>query len=487
MPHHSDGDEKNLESKPDIVVLGYGSCLTSEQEIRPPSYAQCVAPIEVKTQKNLAVTTHRIQLAVYARECFVQQPNRRFVYGLLLTEKTVQLYQFDRGGSLYSRAYNIGTEANTFVRIICAISGTDERQVGLDPRIFWNGKKRYFDNLGKGNKRYEILNPDRPFQRLAIRGRGTTAWHIKDNEKGEKLFLKLSWKAVGRRAEWLFLDEIRKAGLKHVGSMEEHGELEKLSSLRHGIALRSNRRGTDIDVADRQYYWVTQPFYGPPIDEFASVLELFQALYDAIIGTKELTSIGILHRDISPRNILLDRRGLGTFGILIDFDMAAKIDRTESGVHTDFRTGTRAFQSLKVLSGRGNHEPLDELESCFYCYSWIVLSYDEPHRRKQVLPEFLIRWQSEDIAVAIQAKLQFIGDTNLGSAISPGMGNRALLLFLKLQHFFRTVNENLRRELQMAISKIREDESSSSERVRILQGFGQAGPSLPQPLINQGE
>ncbi|KZT27285.1 hypothetical protein NEOLEDRAFT_1176718 [Neolentinus lepideus HHB14362 ss-1] len=357
VPHHSDGDDKDLESKPDIVVLGYGSCLTKEQEILSHSYAQCLAPIEVNIQKDLDVTTHRIQLAVYARECFGQQPNRRFVYGLLLTEKT---------------------------GIICAISGKDEREVGLDPRIFWRGKKRYFDN-------------------------------------------------------------------------------------------------------DRQFYWVTQPFYGPPIDQFASVPELFQAFHDAITGSKKLTDIGILHRDMSPRNILLDRRGLGTFGTLIDFDIIAKIGREESGVHTDFRTGTRAFQSLKVLSGRGNHEPLDELESCFYSYSWIIFSYEEPQRRTRVLPEFLVEWQSEDVTVAIQAKMQFIMDSDIGLQISPGMGNHTLVSFLKLQRFFRTVTQNLRRELQVAISKARQDASSVNERVKILQGFAQAGPSLPQPLINQAE
>ncbi|KZT19332.1 hypothetical protein NEOLEDRAFT_1183498 [Neolentinus lepideus HHB14362 ss-1] len=487
MPHHSDGDDKNLESKPGIAVLGYGSCLTKEQEILDPSYAQCVAPIEVNIQKSLDITTHRIQLAVYARECFVQQPNRPFIYGLLLTEQTMQLYQFDRGGALYSRAYNIGTEATTFVKIICAISGTDERQVGLDPRIFWNGEKRYFDDLAKGSKRYEILNPNRPCQRLAIRDRGTTAWGIKDNEKEKELLLKFSWKAVGRRTKWTFLDEIRKAGLKHVGSTEQHGELEKLSSLRHGIALRSNHRSKDINAANRQYYWVTQPLYGPPIDEFASVLELFQAFHDAITGSKELTSIGILHHDISPRNILLDRRGLETFGILIDFDMAAKVGREETGVHTDFRMGTRAFQSLKVLSGKSSHEPLDELESCFYSYSWIVFSYVDPQHQKQVLPKFLVEWQSEDLAIAKEAKMLFIGDADVVYLISPGMGSRARLLFTRLQQCFRIVTRKLRRELREGIPRTEEEESLANEHDVVMQDMSQAILSIPQPPINQAE
>ncbi|TFK46716.1 hypothetical protein OE88DRAFT_1648457 [Heliocybe sulcata] len=134
MRHHDESGDTSLESKPDIVLLGTGPLISKEQHILPKaSYAQCLAAIEVKTEKELSsdhFAAHRLQLATYARECFVQQPNRRFVYALLMSEESVILFQFDRGGAMYSRQYNIHSEPMCFIQIICIISlkGTNTRR-----------------------------------------------------------------------------------------------------------------------------------------------------------------------------------------------------------------------------------------------------------------------------------------------------------------------------------------------------------------------
>ncbi|EPQ49894.1 hypothetical protein GLOTRDRAFT_97328, partial [Gloeophyllum trabeum ATCC 11539] len=102
MPHSRDVHATELKTSPDICIIGHGPSITKVQRLpNKPVYTHVAAPIELKREKDAYEgkqpslgewqaephTNHKIQLAVYARECFVQQPNRRFVYGLLLTEK----------------------------------------------------------------------------------------------------------------------------------------------------------------------------------------------------------------------------------------------------------------------------------------------------------------------------------------------------------------------------------------------------------------
>ena len=129
------------------------------------------------------------------------------------------------------------------------------------------------------------------------------------------------------------------------------------------------------------------------------------------VGHRNLWDNGILHRDISVNNILVGQPNAkpGNRGVLIDLDMAIRLDRTDTLATVDFRTvssqdsyvcfisdifcglpspctqGTRAFQSISVLSSVNkaagqalSHDHLDDLESFFYVFCWITLGYDGP-------------------------------------------------------------------------------------------------------------
>ncbi|TFK48918.1 hypothetical protein OE88DRAFT_1663188 [Heliocybe sulcata] len=440
IPHQHEAYEKKVSTKPDILLVGHGDAFSKLQGFPDkPTYEHCAAPVEMKLERNLSIANDEKQLAVYARECFVQQPNRRFVYALLLTEKRVRVYQFDRGGVLYSQWYDIGTSAITFVQIILAIASEDENQIGFDTRIRWVGEERYFeDPQADEPKRYKIINPDSPFRRRTIRGRGTTCWKVVD-DLGHLYMLKFSWKTIDRVGEWEHLERIKNANppLKHVGTMDSYRVIQKLSDLRHGVVLLDRKK----NFHDREYYYTLQTHYGSPLEKFRSVLQLYRAFRDAVSASMELLQIGIVHRDISSRNILLDRReGTkgGGWGVLIDFDMAIFLDREASQVRTDFRTGTRAFQSLKVLHGLGTHDHLDELESCFYVFSWVLFTFQGPGAPVAKLPDFLESWESGDPKIASAGKRSFLIERSLRLKLS-GWPASARLLFSGLQSLFAQI------------------------------------------------
>lgn len=68
--------------------------------------------------------------------------------------------------------------------------------------------------------------------------------------------------------------------------------------------------------------------YGRSVEHFTSVVQILAAFRDAIAAHRALVAKNIIHRDISPNNILLS--GLdtpeGDRGVLIDPDTACKLD-----------------------------------------------------------------------------------------------------------------------------------------------------------------
>lgn len=148
---------------------------------------------------------------------------------------------------------------------------------------------------------------------------------------------------------------------------------------------------------------------GRAIRDFRSILELLEALRDAIKAHRSLYKDGkILHRDISEYNIIITdpkKQADGFSGMLIDMDLAKEIGSGRSGAR--HQTGTMEFMAIQVLQ-RIAHTYRHDLESFFYVLLWICArrtwereflcsAVDRPKRN------ILIKWYTgsfDDIADA---------------------------------------------------------------------------------------
>ncbi|KAJ2914324.1 hypothetical protein MD484_g6098, partial [Candolleomyces efflorescens] len=109
-------------------------------------------------------------------------------------------------------------------------------------------------------------------------------------------------------------------------------------------------------------------------------MQLLCALRDAIAGHMELCKKGLLHRDVSPYNVLFGSPGAGPGdrGILIDFDIALRRNWKEPA---DGQIRTRLYQSVADISSWTvpdplPHDHLDDLESFLYILVQIVFTTD---------------------------------------------------------------------------------------------------------------
>ncbi|KAJ7510460.1 hypothetical protein B0H11DRAFT_1846362 [Mycena galericulata] len=380
MRHNAaDAFKDPLKSEPDVSIFGTGPAATKEKTLDDllSSYAIASSLWEIKLRETFE-ETEKGQVGVYGREVFIQQPNRRFVYVPLMTGKVIRILRFDRAGCYYSQRINYHTNAVFFVKLVILLSSFNEELLGFDTSIYWKDGQRFMKMTPAEELVFKL--EDQPvFSRRTIRSRGTVCWSAE--YEGQKFIVKDYWRADGRARESSFLKEL--TGVKGVGQMFTFADDRE--SIRAG---RGFTKADDIMVSDRQAQhvldrWLTRlvlPKYGETLEKARSARQLLCALRDIVAGHFEsAVDRGILHRDISFGNLLLSP--YESCGVVIDWDLAKKMDDLIAGHTTDgdSRTGTRAYQSVKVLKASpklGHHDHLDDLESIYYVLYSILYGYD---------------------------------------------------------------------------------------------------------------
>ncbi|KAK7044798.1 hypothetical protein R3P38DRAFT_2508887 [Favolaschia claudopus] len=390
--------QTTLNSSPDITTFGNGPAATGKSYTIAYAFALNVWEIKLRLSEKLS-QNDRDQVAVYAREIFIQQPNRRFVYTPLLSKRELRVIRFDRAGCYYTHKINYHEQAKFFVKLVLLVASFDEELIGYDTTVYWANEKRFLSMCApvtyhsgtqdwKANSTEMLFDlEDRPmFSRHTIRSRGTVCWSA--SYGGNTYIIKDYWRADGREIEADFLKEL--VGVRGVGQMfafeNDRESIKEARGFNDESDMHSDST-TRTTVLGRSFMRIVVHRHGSTLEQAHSPLVLLRAIRDIVLGHREsFLERGILHRDISFNNLLLSAKLEHGAGVIIDWDMARRLIDLLSGTSTtgDARTGTRAFQSVKVLLGSpqlGHHDHMDDLESIFYVLYYILYGYDTAGRR----------------------------------------------------------------------------------------------------------
>ncbi|KAG5996137.1 hypothetical protein E4U52_007221 [Claviceps spartinae] len=148
--------------------------------------------------------------------------------------------------------------------------------------------------------------------------------------------------------------------------------------------------------------------YGRSIYKASSRKALLACLEGCIKGHKSLYDRGILHRDISINNLMIneDQGNPSWKFFLIDPDFAISTERKRPSSAQE-RRGTPVFMRDVLLRG-DEHTFMHDLESFFWVLFWICIHYEGPG--KSIEPTRYEYWDHlSDISLACQ-KLGVISD-----------------------------------------------------------------------------
>ncbi|KAI1382501.1 uncharacterized protein F4822DRAFT_443919 [Hypoxylon trugodes] len=125
--------------------------------------------------------------------------------------------------------------------------------------------------------------------------------------------------------------------------------------------------------------------YGQNIYETSSCMALLTAFKSYIQGYKLLLKAGILHRNISINNIIINKDGSNPSRFLINLNLTIKVQQ-EDASGTKGKTSTRAFIAIRMLKDR-QHSFKHDLESFFWVLFWIYIHYNGLNKERSI-PEF---------------------------------------------------------------------------------------------------
>ncbi|TFK43980.1 hypothetical protein BDQ12DRAFT_731934 [Crucibulum laeve] len=372
-------------------------------------WAQLHVAVEVKESSDDAYLEDSvIQLCTYLREMLRQQPDRRFVLGIILSGYKLTVWLCDRSGLLgTARAIDIHDSPHCFIQVIAGLALLEPHRLGWDPtmRLYIpatpDHSERFLpsyeyefhvsaDKLLHYQTHWAIDMPsdnDRSnrvcfitLQTVAAAaaevmcGRATLVWEAilhteKDNLSPGIYIIKQCWRArnhtisegevydipqlfhnpedpnprltnrkyssedvmIGEHLDTT-LDLIRQGITpEHVSPAplekkrqrpEDHEPLLHTKST-NATDIHTTVAYADIEPVLRGLSRVALKIWGWPIKFFRDIPELLRILRDAIADHYLLILNGVLHRDISPSNIIISPitpSVVKTRGYLIDFD-----------------------------------------------------------------------------------------------------------------------------------------------------------------------
>ncbi|RXW20938.1 hypothetical protein EST38_g4921 [Candolleomyces aberdarensis] len=471
LPHKEPVPTTNF-SSPDISVKarGYSFQLPHRATTTDIGYSNIATCFEVKvTNKRWTLMYQLLQLAGYARQIFIQQPNRRFVRALIITEQNFRLFHFDRSGVQFSHPIDIHGKdgAHTFVRLVLGLGSLDEVDVGLDTSLKWeieNGRKvgGTLTTRGEDNSevKYTLADVEPTVPCYTVRGRGVICWTVIDPLSGQTLFVRDSWRAQDRLSEDFYLEKARViAGVAQMLLFEyNRGETKNF----RGFDTQSPHSSFRGRISGR----IVLNSHGKSIKHFKSPKELLCALRDAIEGHKNLSLKETLHRDIILDNILLGRPGAekGSRGMLMGLDMAIVNERNASNISADWKTTTGIYQSIMLLrSGDSTicpyplaHSHLDDLESFIYVLTHIMYEYD--HTGTRHAPFQLIKnWTLNPGTPEADSKEAYLGRLIAESDVQKSWPPSCIDLLIEFKSFLYGIHQD-RTELSTQPPILREDD-----------------------------
>ncbi|KAF8488032.1 hypothetical protein F5888DRAFT_1755852, partial [Russula emetica] len=243
------------------------------------------------------------------------------------------------------------------------------------------------DSDRPSERRYIISSPE-PRPDIPV-GRWTRSLFALDVKERRCVLVKDSWRVLLKdiKPEGELYDLLHRGKVDNIPSCLSAGDVG--ADIYH--QTQTHKVGNDMNykLTPHRHYRIVLGTIGRKLEEFKCTREFVNAMYAALKAHKAAHDIGILHRDISPGNILIacddeldhndPHESKIQGGLLIDWDLSKVIDRDDehsgSTARQQTRTGTWQFMAAELIERpKIRHTFSHDLESFFWVLMWIVVT-----------------------------------------------------------------------------------------------------------------
>lgn len=249
-------------------------------------------------------------------------------------------------------------------------------------------------------------------------GRATRTFIAYDIRNNKRVFLKDSWRIniTGVPKEGDTYAILKRKEVPHIAICSNSGDIgdDTYHSTQTHFFVDAVPFKPAAELTPHRHYRIVLDTIGTPLERFKCSRDMVRAIHASLIGEffgswnacftlmDDVTTIahkaayergGILHRDISPSNILISKGDDGG-GLLIDWDLCKIVNSTEQKARRAARTvrierllictavlmnwnqGTWQFMAADLIADpKISQSFVHDLESAFYVMFWLSLKY----------------------------------------------------------------------------------------------------------------
>jgi len=295
----SKGVEPRLEYRirPSLLIAGSGKhFLTSNESCPYKHYGSGISPISIRLDAQDEAFALDC-LSVSVQELLAHQHNRRYVFGVVISQQTLVVHMFDHSGVTSSPPLDYHVEPEQFCAIISGLASHDAQSLGFDTSLFKDGSYRGLRTREVvGQKRFREVEYSiiaTIYYWAYVVGRGTICFAAVNEEEKKGYVIKDTWVSIdeleGKESEASLLTHARSSGVSKGIPLLQHSEdvhvKGKAGRLRPDTILNNRRITlTGNPKIERLHTRLVMAPYGKPLDEFSNRRELLFAYHDALQG-----------------------------------------------------------------------------------------------------------------------------------------------------------------------------------------------------------
>ena len=218
--------------RPSLLISGSGTHFINFWESSPDRhYASGISPIIIRLESQ-DENFSRDCLSYCVQELFSRHRNRRYAFGVVMSQQTLVVHMFDHSGVTSSPPLDYHSDPEQFCAIIHGLASHDVQRLGLDPSLYKKGQcsweLRMNEVLGRTRRRevkYTIFAT--LYYASHIIGSGTKCFAAVA-EDGKKCVIKDCWVSVdeleGKESEASLLNHARSCGISKGIPLLRHSE-----------------------------------------------------------------------------------------------------------------------------------------------------------------------------------------------------------------------------------------------------------------------